>query len=197
MILSKWKFRWLFPAGGVILLLAGFLIVNPFHPQPVEIDMNSSPAAEIKQALTQVYVLEDTILCVPGTNIEILSTILIDTRDYQPTFQELKTIAQLYGLDGLTHAGLLTAKKAYYQLRMNPPETTPPPGLIPTQPPAIYCPKQPFQVDLSYKSIALEGAEMAIVKYSYLNGDYEATLRKINGHWMVAGIRLTRWYGNG
>ena len=194
MILSKWKFRWLFPAGGVILLLAGFLIVNPFHPQPVEIDMNSSPAAEIKQALTKVYVLEDTILCVPGTNIDTLATILVDTGDYQPTLQELKTIVQIFGLDSLTHAGLLTAKQAYYQLRLNSPQVSSPPGVNPTQPPVMRCSGPPFKVALAFKSIALETTDKAIVEYANENGDYEAVLRKINGQWMVAGVKLTQWY---
>ena len=156
--------------------------------------MNSSPAAEIKQALTQVYVLEDTILCVPGTNIDTLATILVDTGDYQPTLQELKTIVQIFGLDGLTHAGLLTAKQAYYQLRLNPPQVSPPPGVNPTQPPVMRCSVPPFKIALAFESITLETTDKAIVEYANENGDYEAVLRKINGQWMVAGIKLTHWY---
>ena len=119
MIFSKRKYRWLFVVGGTILLIAGYLVVNAIKPAPAEIDLSSSPASEIKQALTQMYVLEDTILCVPGTNIDTLATTLVDTGDYQPTLQELKTIVQIFGLDGLTHAGLLTAKQAYYRNRLN------------------------------------------------------------------------------
>jgi hypothetical protein len=194
MILSKRKFHWLFLACGVILFLASFLIANSIHPQPAEIDVTSSPASEIKQALTQMYVLEDTILCVPGTNIDILATILVDTGDYQPTLQELKTIVQIFGLDGLTHAGLLTAKQAYYQLRLNPPQVSPPPGVNPTQPPVMRCSGPPFKIALAFESIALETTDKAIVEYANENGDYEAVLRKINGQWMVAGVKLIHWY---
>ena len=122
---------------------------------------------------------------------------MIDTGDYQPTLQEQKTIVQIFGLNGLTHAGLLTAKQAYYQLRLNPPKETPPPGLIPTHPPAMRCSGPPFQIGVTFKSIALETAEKAIVEYAYMNADYEAILRKINTQWMVAGVKLTHWYGNG
>lgn len=197
MIFSKSKYRWLSFAGGAILLIAGFLIVTSIKAAPAEIDLSSSPAAAIKQALTQVYVLEDTILCVPGTNIDTLATILVDTGDYQPTMQELKTIARIFGLDGLTHAGLLTTKRAYYRNRLNPPKETPPPGLIPTQPPAMRCSGPPFQIELPIKSIALETADKAIVEYSYVNGEFEAILRKIDTEWKVAGIKLTHWYGYG
>lgn len=156
--------------------------------------MNSSPALEIKDALTQMYVLEDTILCVPGTSIDILTTILMNTGDYQSSIQEIKTILQVYGLDGLTHAGLLTAKKAYYQLRLNPPQVSPPPGINPTQPPVMRCSGPSFKIALSFESIALETIDKAIVEYAYENGDYETVLRKINDQWMVAGVKLTHWY---
>jgi len=193
----KWKFRWLFAVGVAILLITGYVVVNSLKPQPAEIDLNSSPASEIKQALAQMFILEDTIRCVPGTNIDILATILADTADYQPTLQEQKTIFQIFGPDGLTHAGLLTAKQAYYQLRLNPPKETPPPGLIPTHPPAMRCSGPPFRIEVPIKSIGLENAEKAIVEYAYMNGDYEAILRKIDNQWKVAGIKLIHWYGNG
>ena len=187
----------MFAVGVAIFLITGYVVVNSLKPQPAEIDLNSSPASEIKQALAQMFNLEDTIICVPGSNIDILETILLDTADYQPTLQEQKTIFQIFGPDGLKHAGLLTAKEAYYRNRLNPPEATPLPGLIPTQLPAIYCPGPPFRVELSFISIALETEEKAIVKYSYTNGEYEAILRKIDTRWMVAGIKLVHWYGNG
>ena len=192
--MSKRKRRWLIAGCGAAILLTGYLVFNSFKPQPTKIDLNSSPALEIKEALTQMYVLEDTILCVHGTNIDILSNILIDSGDYQPTFQDLKTIVQVFGPDGLTHAGVLTTKKAYYQLRLNPPQVSPPPGVNPTQPPVMRCSGPPFKIALSFKSIALETPDKAIVEYTYVIGDYEAIHRKINGRWMVAGVKLTHWY---
>ena len=144
-----------------------------------------------------MYVLEDTLLCVPGTNIDSLTTILVDTGDYQPTFQERKTIVRIFGQDRLTHAGLLTAKQAYYQFRLDPPKAMPPPGVIPTPPPVIICSGPPFRVELSFKLITLEATDKVIVEYSYVNGDYKAIPRKINAQWMVSGIKLTHWYGNG
>jgi hypothetical protein len=186
-----------FALCGVILLLFGCLVIPLIKPPPNEVDLNISPALEIKEALIQMYLVEDTIQCIPTTDIDTLSTILVDTSDYVPTFQELKAIVQIFGTEGLTHAGFLTTKQAYYLMRKHPIQVTPPPGMIPTLPPAVRCAGPSLRSAIFLKTIALETSDKAIAGYSYLNGDYEAILRKINAQWMVTGIKLIHWYGNG
>ena len=103
--MSKKTRIWRLIVLGVIVIIAGVWIGNYFKPQPAKIDLSLSPALEIKDALTQAYIAEDTILCIHTTNIDTLSAILVDTGDYTPTFQEIKTIVQIFGPEGLTHAG--------------------------------------------------------------------------------------------
>ena len=168
------------------------------QPLPAEIDLKSSPALQIQEALTRMYLLEDTIQCIPVTDIDTLSAILVDTSDYTPTFQELKTIVQIFGAEGLTHAGLLTTKQAYYLMRKHSILVTPQPSMmIPTSLPATRCAGSSIRSVISFKSVALETSDKVIVGYSYWNGDYEAILRRFDGQWMVAGIKMIHWYGNG
>jgi hypothetical protein len=186
-----------FTLCGAILLLFGYLVIQLIKPTPDEVDLSISPALEIKAALIQMYLVEDTIQCISTTDIDTLSEIMVDTSDYTPTFQELKTIVQIFGAEGLTHAGFLSTKQAYYLFRKHPIQVTPPPGMIPTSPPATRCAGPSIRSAISFKTVSLETPEKAIVGYSYTNGDYEAILRWINGQWMVAGIKLIHWYGNG
>ena len=195
--MPKRKQRWLLAGCGAVILLTGYLIINSNKPQLSTIDLSLSPAPEIKEAFTRMYVLQDTVACVPGTGIDTLTAVLIDTGDYQPSLKEWQWIIQVFGLDGLSHAGLLTAKQAYYQLWLIPSQVAPPAGVNPTPPPVVYCPGPPFQIKLSFKSIALETSDKAIAKYYYVNGDYEAVLINIGGKWLVSGVKLIHWYGNG
>ena len=187
----------LFIGGIAIILMAGILLGIMFKPQPINIDLNLTPASDIKAAISRMYVVQDAILCAPGTGIEPLSEILVDTWDYAPSFEQLRAIVNYFGAQGLAHAGYLTTQRAYYQSRLFPPQVTPPPGLNTTAQPSIYCPDPPVTPALPLVSISLETENKAIAQYSYYGSTYEAVLREIDGKWMVAGVKMIYWGGNG
>jgi hypothetical protein len=193
-------------AGIAILTVAGFMVgfVWTTRLKPVNIDMDSPVAFEVKSAVKQMYFLEGNISCVPGTSVDVLADVMVDSSDYHATSYEQGQIEKVYGKQALTHAGLLTSKQAYYLSRDLPAPTISNPGSgptpRPTATPVYLCSTNPeTMIDelIGYVSIAQGQDGRVIVTYDYVGGRNEAITRLINGKWKVTSVKMIKRYGNG
>jgi hypothetical protein len=196
---------WLY-AGFTILivasLIAGFSWI--FRPKPVTIEKDLPLAVEATSIVKRMYVLEGNITCVPGTTVDVLADVLIDSPDYQLTSYDKSMIEKVYGKQALTHAGLLTAKHAYYLARdlPVPTPTKPATGRIPrpTATPVYICsPDRESIVEEYFRYVSTEQWQdgHVTVTYDFTSGRYEAILRRFDGKWKITSVKMIKFYGNG
>jgi hypothetical protein len=188
--------------GLLILAIADLIWIS--MPQPAPLDMESPVAAEAKSVITQMFLLEHNITCVPGTTIDVLAEVMVDSSDYHASSTEKKAIERVYGKQALNHAGLLTSKQSYYLSRDIEIPVVPTPGTgptpVPTKKPTYYCTPD-FETSINqilfFKEISQGQDGRVIVSYSYVGNDFEAILRRTEDQLKISSIKLVKWYGNG
>lgn len=187
------KLTWLIAAFLVFLLISGGAVV--YWSKPRAIDLSAPTVTEYKSAISRMYQLQTELVCKPGTNVDVLDEILLDTSDYHPNLRDLNTIGKVYGIETAVNAGYLTSQKAYYLSRRSPSLTTPEPGIMPTAAPIVYCPDPSTPVHIDFQKVVSGKGDRAAVQYDYGGGVFEAILRPVNGKWMITSVRLVRWHG--
>lgn len=191
---------WIIGLVGTVVLIAGSFLVAQTANQPQPIPITSEQVIQGSAVIARAYMLEGMINCAPGTDVEVLTEVMVDSSDYQISAFDKGRISHAYGNQALERAGLLTARKAYFLYRRSPPVVTPPPGIKPTAAPVIYCP-QNWETKLEQKinivSAAVRADERIIIRYHHYNALYEAILRQTNNRWVITSLKIIKSYGNG
>lgn len=189
-----------------ILAFAGFTAGLSWiiRPKPLIIGMDTQVAVEAMSIVKRMYSLEGNISCIPGTTVDVLAEVMVDSPDFHATSYDKNLIEKVYGKQALAHAGLLTSKQALYLSRDLPAPTVSNPGtdptLRPTARPTYLCspdPESKLDELLHFVSVAQVQDGDLIVTYDYTSGRYEAIIRVIDGKWKITSVKMIKFYGYG
>jgi hypothetical protein len=173
--------------------------------RPIPISVDDPAAGPIKDLLARSEQLENTLFCVPKSDVSVLDEVYVNSPDY-PSNQDGKLlIAKYLGENSSSQPGYLNFRKAYHlwwrsddPYPRQSPAPTPAPKQsatpVPTSPPMHDCVLLGPQPELIFRSIAIR-EERAVVEYIAGSRGKQAILVKLDGHWRVADVRVL-WVSN-
>ncbi len=177
--------------GVAVLLIVTAALFWYFGTQPRLINLDSSTAQEVKAALARAYSVMALVACGPDTNVRLLDTVFVDTRDYRLSSAQLAGVTKIFGLEAAKNAGYLTTLKAYH-LSMRGYQGNASANAFgntsPTPRPYVYCPNPLPETKLTYESIAVS-KDTAVVRYDDGPALQEAILALVDRRWFVSSIR--------